>query len=115
MKKRMLTGLQPTGVITLGNYVGAIKQMVKYQDEYDSYLFVADMHAITIPQDPKELSKNIRSLIALYLPFSHFQCRLLHRGARPRGFLSGNHIKIPLRSTKANGRLTRNNTTTDSS
>lgn len=67
MKKRMLTGLQPTGVITLGNYVGAIKQMVKYQDEYDSYLFVADMHAITIPQDPKELSKNIRSLIALYL------------------------------------------------
>ncbi len=67
MKKRMLTGLQPTGVITLGNYVGAIKQMVKYQDEYDSYLFVADMHAITIPQDPQELSKNIRSLIALYL------------------------------------------------
>lgn len=67
MKKRMLTGLQPTGVITLGNYVGAIKQMVKYQDEYESYLFVADMHAITIPQDPKELSKNIRSLIALYL------------------------------------------------
>ena len=65
--KRMLTGLQPTGCITLGNYIGAIKQMIKYQDEYDMFLFIADMHAITIEQDPKELSENIRSLIAIYL------------------------------------------------
>ena len=65
--KKVLTGLQPTGVITLGNYIGAIKQMVKYQEEYDSYIFVADMHSITIPQDPEGLRKNIRSLIALYL------------------------------------------------
>lgn len=65
--KRMLTGLQPTGCITLGNYIGSIKQMVKYQEEYDSFIFVADMHAITVPQEPEELSKNIRSLIALYL------------------------------------------------
>lgn len=66
-KKRMLTGLQPTGVITLGNYIGAIKQMVKNQDEYDSYLFVADLHSITIPQDKNELANKTRSLIALYL------------------------------------------------
>lgn len=65
--KKILTGLQPTGVITLGNYIGAIKQMVKYQDMYDSYMFVADMHAITVNQDSEELRKNIRSLIALYL------------------------------------------------
>lgn len=65
--KRILTGLQPSGCITLGNYIGAIKQMVKYQEEYDSIIFVADMHAITVPQDPEELSKNIKSLIALYL------------------------------------------------
>ena len=65
--KKMLTGLQPTGVITLGNYIGAIKQMVKYQDEYDSYIFIADLHSITVPQDPKELHNNIRSLVALYL------------------------------------------------
>lgn len=65
--EKILTGLQPTGVITLGNYIGAIKQMIKYQDIYDSYLFVADMHSITIPQDPTELSKNIKSLLALYL------------------------------------------------
>ena len=67
MKKKILTGLQPTGVITLGNYIGAIKQMVDMQDEYDSYLFIADMHAITMPQDSEELSKNIKSLLALYI------------------------------------------------
>lgn len=65
--KKILTGLQPTGVITLGNYIGAIKQMIKYQDEYDSYIFIADLHAITVPQEREELSKNIRSLVALYL------------------------------------------------
>lgn len=65
--ERILTGLQPTGVITLGNYIGAIKQMVKYQDMYDSYIFIADMHAITVPQDSKILKENVRSLVALYL------------------------------------------------
>ena len=65
--KRILTGLQPTGVITLGNYVGAIRKMKQLQDEYDSFIFVADMHAITIPQDREQLPKNIRSLVALYL------------------------------------------------
>lgn len=65
--ERILTGLQPTGSITLGNYIGAIKQMVAYQDEYDSYIFIADMHAITVPQDPNALSKNIRELLAIYL------------------------------------------------
>lgn len=63
----MLTGLQPTGVITLGNYIGAIKQMVKYQDEYESFLFVADLHAITVPKEEFNLKENTRSLIALYL------------------------------------------------
>lgn len=65
--KRILTGLQPTGVITLGNYIGAIKQMTKLQDEYDSIIFIADMHAITIPQDKEELPNKIKSLVALYL------------------------------------------------
>lgn len=65
--KKILTGLQPTGVITLGNYIGAIKQVVKNQENYDSYLFIADMHAITVKQDPKELKENIRSLVALYM------------------------------------------------
>lgn len=65
--KRLLTGLQPTGVITLGNYIGSIKQMVKEQGKYESFIFVADMHAITVPNSNLNLKKNTRSLIALYL------------------------------------------------
>lgn len=65
--KKILTGLKPTGELTLGNYIGAIMQMTKMQDEYISYLFIADMHAITVPQDPKELKKRIRDFLALYI------------------------------------------------
>lgn len=65
--KRILTGLQPSGKLTIGNYIGAIRQMVNFQEEYDSFLFIADMHAITVPQDSEELHNNIRSLIAMYL------------------------------------------------
>lgn len=65
--KRILTGLQPTGVITLGNYIGAMKQMTKLQNEYESIIFIADMHAITVPQEKDELPEKIRSLVALYL------------------------------------------------
>ncbi len=65
--KRVLTGLQPSGALTIGNYIGSIRQMVNYQNEYDSFIFIADMHAITVPQDSKELSKNIRELLAIYL------------------------------------------------
>ena len=66
-KKRILTGLKPTGELTLGNYIGAIEQMVRMQEEYDSYLFVADLHALTVPQDPKELHERIRRFIAMYI------------------------------------------------
>ena len=65
--KRLLTGLQPTGVITLGNYIGSIKQMVKEQGKYESFIFVADMHAITVSNSNLNLKENTRSLIALYL------------------------------------------------
>lgn len=67
MKKTLLTGLKPTGSLTLGNYIGAIKQMIENQDKYNSYLFVADMHAITVNVDNDELHKNIRDFMALYL------------------------------------------------
>lgn len=65
--KRVLTGLQPSGALTLGNYIGAIKQMIKYQDKYESFIFIADMHSITVPQDPIKLRENIKSLLAIYL------------------------------------------------
>ena len=65
---KLLTGLKPTGEFTLGNYIGAIVPLVKMQDEYDEvYLFVADLHALTIYQDPKELRERIRKFIAMYI------------------------------------------------
>ena len=61
MQKEILySATKPTGKLTLGNYIGAIKQMTEYQDKYDSYIFIADMHAITVNQDPKELRNNIK-------------------------------------------------------
>ena len=65
--KRMLSGIKPTGQITLGNYLGAIKQFIKYQDEYDLWIFIADFHALTLPINPEELRQNIEDLVALYL------------------------------------------------
>ena len=65
--KRMISGIKPTGQITLGNYLGAIKQFIKYQDEYELLVFIADLHALTLPIDPKELKQNTEDLIAIYL------------------------------------------------
>ena len=65
--KRILTGLQPSGELTLGSLVGAINQMIKYQDEYESFMFVPDLHAITVPQDSKLLKERIVKNVALYL------------------------------------------------
>jgi len=65
--KRILTGIQPTGKLTIGNLIGGINQMKKYQNEYESFIFVPDMHSITIEQNPEELSKNILSTLAIYL------------------------------------------------
>lgn len=65
--KTMLSGIKPTGRLTLGNYIGAIGEFVKYQDEYDMYIFIANEHAITVPISAKELRQNTKDLIALYL------------------------------------------------
>ena len=65
--KKILTGLKPTGELTLGNYIGAIVQMKKLQEQYDSYLFIADLHALTIPQDPTDLKRRIKDFLALYI------------------------------------------------
>ena len=66
-KKRMLSGIKPTGRLTLGNYIGAIKQFISYQDEYEMYIFIADLHALTLPIDAKELRQNTKDLISIYL------------------------------------------------
>lgn len=63
----MLSGIKPTGKVTLGNYIGALSQFIKYQDEYEMFIFLADLHALTLPIDPKELRQNSTDLIAIYL------------------------------------------------
>ena len=68
MKERMLTGIKPTGnSITLGNYIGGLLPLVKYQDQFDLFLFVADLHALTVYQKDLTLDKNIENLVATYL------------------------------------------------
>ena len=65
--KRILTGLQPSGELTLGSLIGGIKQSIKYQEEYDSFIFVPDLHAITVPQDQKLLHERIKKNVAVYI------------------------------------------------
>ncbi|MFA4817914.1 MAG: tryptophan--tRNA ligase [Parcubacteria group bacterium] len=68
MQKRIFSGVQPSGNLHIGNYLGAIKNWVKLQNEYDSLFCVVDLHAITVPQDPDTLRKNcieaVKNLLA---------------------------------------------------
>lgn len=63
----IFSGVQPTGTITLGNYIGAIKQFPELQEQGNAIYCIVDQHAITVPQDRLELRKNIRSLAAMYV------------------------------------------------
>lgn len=68
MNKTIFSGIQPSGVVHIGNYFGAIKQWVMMQEEANTSIFcIVDLHAITVPQDPKELKNNIYQMAALYL------------------------------------------------
>ncbi|WP_249870120.1 tryptophan--tRNA ligase [Oceanobacillus saliphilus] len=63
----IFSGIQPSGTLTIGNYLGAIQQFVEVQKDYDCYFCIVDEHAITVPQERLKLRNNIRSLAALYL------------------------------------------------
>jgi tryptophanyl-tRNA synthetase len=67
MKKRILSGVQATGNLHLGNYLGAIKNWVTMQDDHDCFFFLADLHAITVEQDPSSLRSSILQATASYL------------------------------------------------
>lgn len=68
MKKGLiLSGIQPSGILTLGNYLGALRNWVDIQEEYECMYFIADLHAITVPQDPKELRENTKKALMQYL------------------------------------------------
>ncbi|XP_020676498.1 tryptophan--tRNA ligase, chloroplastic/mitochondrial isoform X3 [Dendrobium catenatum] len=66
-KKRVVSGVQPTGSVHLGNYLGAIKNWVLLQDTYETLYFIADLHAITLPYDAPQLAEATRNTAAIYL------------------------------------------------
>lgn len=66
-KQRILSGVQPTGNLHLGNYLGAIRNWVEGQSQYDNFLFIADLHAITVPHNPATLAADTYTLAATYL------------------------------------------------
>jgi tryptophanyl-tRNA synthetase len=66
-KQRILSGVQPTGNLHLGNYLGAIRNWVENQQNYDNFFCVVDLHAITVPHEPKQLAQNTYAIAALYL------------------------------------------------
>src|SRR5947209_6916766 len=67
VKKRVFSGIQPTGNLHIGNYLGALRNWAQTQAEYDNIFCIVDLHALTLPIDPKELRQSIRQLAALYL------------------------------------------------
>lgn len=66
-RQRVLSGIQPSGNLTIGNYLGALRQWVAEQDTYDSFFCVVDLHAITVSHNPEELRKKTREVAALYI------------------------------------------------
>ena len=66
-KKIIFSGIKPSGELTLGNYLGAIKNWAKLQDDYINYFSIVDMHAITVRQDPEELRKHSLEMLAIYI------------------------------------------------
>lgn len=66
-KKRIFSGIQPSGRLTIGNYIGALRQWVATQSDYECFFCVVDLHAITVPQDPAKLRETTRQVAAIYL------------------------------------------------
>ncbi len=67
IKQRIFSGVQPSGIITLGNYLGAVKNWVNLQDDYECLYCIVDLHALTVRQDPAKLRQNTMTLAALYI------------------------------------------------
>ena len=67
MKKKILSGIQPSGNLCISNYIGAIKNWVKLQDDYDCTFLVVDLHSITVRQNPSDLRNRCLSFVAQYI------------------------------------------------
>jgi tryptophanyl-tRNA synthetase len=66
-RRRVFSGIQPSGTSHLGTYLGALSNWVSLQNDYESYFCIVDLHAITVPQDPKVLRANVREMAAIFL------------------------------------------------
>ncbi len=66
-KKILFSAIQPSGILTIGNYLGALRNFKKLQDDYNGIFAIADLHTLTVKQDPSQLRKNTYELCALYL------------------------------------------------
>jgi tryptophanyl-tRNA synthetase len=88
---RVVSGIQPTGNLHLGNYLGAIRRWVRMQDEADCFIFLADLHAITVYNDPAELAHNVREMAAT----------LIACGMDPERVTLFNHARVPAHSQMA--------------
>lgn len=64
---RSLSGIQPSGILHIGNYFGALKQFVDLQNKYEGLYFIADLHSLTSTTDPMKLNKNIKEIVLDYL------------------------------------------------
>jgi len=90
-KMRVVSGIQPTGNLHLGNYLGAIRRWAKLQDEVECLIFLADLHAITVYNDPAELRRNVNGMAAA----------LIACGIDPDKTLLFNHARVPAHSEMA--------------
>jgi tryptophanyl-tRNA synthetase len=85
MTMRVVSGIQPTGNLHLGNYLGAIRRWVRMQDEAECFIFLADLHAVTVYNDPAELAANVREMAAA----------LIACGVDPERVTLFNHARVP--------------------
>ncbi|HBR34958.1 MAG TPA: tryptophan--tRNA ligase, partial [Firmicutes bacterium] len=67
MKKRVFSGVQPSGALTIGNYLGAIRNFAQLQHEAECFFCVVDLHSLTVPQDPVTLKENIKNTARLFV------------------------------------------------
>ena len=94
--KRIFSGIQPTGNLHLGNYLGAIKNWVNLQEEITSIFSIVDMHAITVPQDPKTLRASTHEVAAAIIAGAKAPLALSVGGPRVRlgGIVRSSHMQI---------------------
>ena len=103
MKTRVFSGMQPTGNLHIGNYLGALKNWVRIQHDYECIFCIVDLHAITVYQEPAELRAKIDEIAALYLAAGIDPKDLRHHGAIRRARACRTGLDAHLRHARSAG------------